>query len=214
MCAKQVSMSREHERRLHLRANFDVHEPNDSFVPDSHMIENCGGRVREADHPYQGADEDCRDRENDWQQRVAEQREGDDSNEEEEDPNYYGRRTPYPNREPDEDEQKERRAHHFGRIENHAYTKYWCQNRYVSTHSVNTLCLNICLCRPGFQYFDQDAWVAWFERGTYDGNVFHDADYPEMDQRIMEYKTHEDFKYHGVPLYDEPQRVVKIIGID
>ena len=94
MCAKQVSMSREHERRLHLRANFDVHQPNDSFVPDSHMIENCGGRVREADHPYQDADEDCRDRENDWQQRVAEQREGDDSNEEEEDSNYYGRRTP------------------------------------------------------------------------------------------------------------------------
>ena len=33
MCAKKVSMqSRNHERRIQIRANFDVHELNDSFA--------------------------------------------------------------------------------------------------------------------------------------------------------------------------------------
>ena len=45
MHVKPVSMSRHHERRLHLRANFDVHEPNDSFaLGREHNEPNVYGR--------------------------------------------------------------------------------------------------------------------------------------------------------------------------
>ena len=81
MYARPVNMFRHHERRLHLRANFDVHELNDSFALGREHGETYGSHLYEVNNHVVD--------DNSWHVQEAQSKWNDcQPEEDQQDPNY------------------------------------------------------------------------------------------------------------------------------